>query len=167
VDGAMATCVTSACAGFVSVSILKKVISPAYAVHPGKYKIMDPIANMLTSVMNAQRVGKKRVMVPFSTFKKDLLEFMQSKSMIGSVRVQEGPIQKLIVSLSYDENEKPVLKGANRLSKPGARYYADAKSLPYKYQGVGTVIVSTSKGLMDEKQARKAKLGGEIICVIW
>ena len=128
---------------------------------------MDPIANMLTSVMNAQRVGKKRVMVPFSSFKKDLLEFMQAKNMIGSVRVQEGPIQKLIVSLSYDENAKPVLNGASRLSKPGTRYYAAATDIPYKYQGVGTVIISTSKGLMDEKQARKAGLGGELICVIW
>lgn len=128
---------------------------------------MDPIANMLTSVMNAQRVGKKRLAVPYSSFKKDLLEFMQAKGFVGSVRVQESPVSKLVISLKYDDNEQPALRGVKRLSKPGARYYAGSEDIPYKYQGVGMVVISTSKGLVDDKQARKQRLGGELICALW
>lgn len=128
---------------------------------------MDPIANMLTSLMNAQRVGKKRVAVPYSTFKKSLLDFMQQKGFVASVRTQESPISKLVVTLAYDENEKPVLQGTRRLSKPGARYYVASDDIPYSYRGIGMMVISTSKGLMTDNEARRQKLGGEAICALW
>lgn len=127
---------------------------------------MDPIADMLTTLLNAQRVGKKRVAVPYSTFKKSLLEFLQQKGMIASFRVQDSAIQKLIVTLKY-EDEQPAIHGVRRFSKPGSRYYASSTDIPYTYQGIGFVVVSTSAGLKDEKQARKEKIGGELICAIW
>lgn len=128
---------------------------------------MDPVADMLTAILNAQRVGKKRLATPYSVFKKSLLEFLQAKKYIGSVRLQEGPKAQLIVSLAYDENEKPAILGVRRYSKPGSRYYVSAQEIPYTYKGVGMIILSTSSGLMDDKQARKQSVGGELICAIW
>lgn len=128
---------------------------------------MDPIANMLTSIMNAGRVKKKRLAVPYSTFKKSLLTFMQTKGFISAVRVQEAPVSKLVITLAYDEGEQPVLKGIKRMSKPGSRYFSKSEEIPYTFQGIGMLVLSTSKGLMDDKQARKQGLGGEIICALW
>lgn len=127
---------------------------------------MDPIADMLTSLLNAQRVGKKRVAVPYSNFKKSLLEFLQAKGMIASFRLQDSPKAKLIVTLKY-EDEEPAIHGVRRYSKPGSRYYVGSTEIPYTYQGIGLMVVSTPEGLKDEKQARKEKVGGELICAIW
>lgn len=128
---------------------------------------MDPIANMLTTLANGSQVGKKRVAVPYSGFKKSLLEFLQSKELIGSVRLQEGPKAKLVVSLNYSEAGEPAITGVRRYSKPGSRYYVGSDEIPFTYQGSGMVVLSTSQGLMDEKQARRKGLGGELICAIW
>ncbi len=128
---------------------------------------MDPIADMLTSLLNAQRVGKKRAAVPYSEFKKSLLQFLQDKGMIGSFRLQDSPRPKLVVSLKYNEEEEPAIKGVKRYSKPGSRYYVGSEEIPYSYQGIGMIVVSTSAGLKSEKEARKEKLGGELICAIW
>ncbi|MBI3251293.1 MAG: 30S ribosomal protein S8 [Candidatus Andersenbacteria bacterium] len=128
---------------------------------------MDPIADMLTTLLNAQRVGKKRVVVPYSTFKKSLLDFLQQKGVIAACRVQESSKAKLVVTLKYDDSEQPVLHGVRRFSKPGSRYYVGSTEIPYSYQGVGFVVISTSQGLKDEKQARREKIGGELVCAIW
>ena len=128
---------------------------------------MDPIADMLTSLVNAQRVGKKRVAVPYSHFKKNLLTTLQEQGYISSVRVQESPKSKLVVSLAYDDFGNPKIRGVKRMSSPGGRMYARHAKMPYSYEGYGTIIVSTSRGLMDEKKARKDKVGGELVCAIW
>ena len=128
---------------------------------------MDPIANMLTTLLNAQRVGKKRVEVPFSKHKQEILDLLVAKRMVARYRLQEDLKGKLIVSLSYDDNEVPVLKGAKRLSKPGRRVYVKNGRIPYTYTNLGFMIVSTPAGLMDDKQARKQGHGGELICAIW
>lgn len=128
---------------------------------------MDSVANILTILLNGQRVGKERVAVPFSKFAKNFLEFLKKENLIGDVRVQESPIAKLVVSLAYEEDETPKITGAKRISKPGRRVYAGSAKLPYTQQDRGMIIVSTPDGLMDEKHARGKNIGGELICAIW
>ena len=127
---------------------------------------MDPIANMLTTILNAQRVGKKRVAVPYSRHKKEILDFLQGKGYIAKVRVQESPRAKLVITLAYDE-EQPRLHGVKRLSKPGQRYYAKYNQIPYTYANIGEIVISTSTGMMTDREARKKKIGGELICAVW
>lgn len=128
---------------------------------------MDTIGNTLTILLNGQRVGKKRVAVPFSRFTERLLTFMKEQKLIGDIRLQESPKAKLIVSLAYDEAGKGLITGSNRISKPGRRVYAGAEFLPYSRQESGMIIVSTPEGLMNEKKARGKGIGGELICAIW
>ncbi len=128
---------------------------------------MDPIADMLNTLKNAQKVGKKRVAVPYSRSKKNLLEFLQRKGLVAKIRLQEGPHAKLVVSLAYGEDDAPVITGVKRLSSPGGRIYAPYTEIPYDYDQFGTIIISTSHGLMDSKEARTQKLGGELMCAIW
>ncbi len=128
---------------------------------------MDTIANTLTILLNGQRVGKKRVAVPYSNFTKHLLEFLKAQSFIGDFRMQETPVSKLIISLSYSEAGVPKIGGANRISRPGRRVYAGSAQMPYSRQEKGMIIVSTPEGLMDEKHARGKGIGGELICAIW
>lgn len=128
---------------------------------------MDTVANTLTTLLNAQRVGKERVAVPYSRFSQSLLEFLKAQSLIGDFRLQESPKAKLVVSLSYNEAGKPAIAGAKRISKPGRRVYASASNLPYTYQKNGMIVVSTPEGLMDEKHARGKGIGGELICAVW
>lgn len=128
---------------------------------------MDPIADMITSLVNGQRAGKKRVAIPYSRFKKSLLDMLIKKEMVAHVRVQEGVKAKLIVTLIYNEDGQPRIRGVRRLSKPGRRLYAGSNEMPFAYNGIGFVIVSTPQGLIDESQARREKIGGELICAIW
>ena len=127
---------------------------------------MDPIGDMLTSLINAQRAGKARVAVPHSKFKKQLLDFLVQKGMVDHVRMQESPRSKLVVTLKYPNGE-PAIRGVRRISKPGQRVYASAARMPYSYQSIGFVVISTPQGLIDESQARRQKVGGELICAIW
>lgn len=127
---------------------------------------MDPIANMLTSLLNAQRVAKKRVAIPYSRFKASLLALLQTKGLVAKVRLQEGAHPKLIVSLAYDAS-RPRLHGARRVSTPGRRIYVTARKIPYVYDGAGVAVISTSQGLLDDQQARRRKLGGELVCTVW
>lgn len=122
---------------------------------------------MLTTLINAQRVGKRRVAIPYSSFTKELLEFLQQRGLVASVRVQEAPRAKLVVTLKYDEDNQPIIHGVRRLSKPGSRYYARARAIPYRYAKVGLIVLSTSRGLKDDRAARQEKVGGELICAIW
>ncbi|MCE9642798.1 MAG: 30S ribosomal protein S8 [Candidatus Andersenbacteria bacterium] len=128
---------------------------------------MDSVANILTILLNGQRVGKERVAVPYSKFAKNFLDFLKKENLIGDVRLQETPIAKLVVSLAYEDDETPKIAGAKRISKPGRRVYVGSDNLPYSQQDNGMIIVSTSEGLMDEKHARGKKVGGELICAIW
>lgn len=128
---------------------------------------MDTVANMLTTLINAQRVGKRRVAIPYASFTKELLEFLQQRGLVASVRVQEAPKAKLVVTLAYDDNNQPAIHGVRRLSKPGSRYYSRSTAIPYRYAKIGFILLSTSKGLKDDRQARREKVGGELICAIW
>lgn len=129
---------------------------------------MDSIANMLTSIINAQRVGKPRVAVGYSRLKEALARLLQTKGFIAAVRVQEGPQQQLIITLAYDEESRqPRMAGIRRLSTPGRRQYVRRDQVPYPLTDRGAIVLSTSQGLMDERQARAAGVGGELVCEVY
>lgn len=128
---------------------------------------MDPIADMLTRIRNAYHSRKADVVVPYSKFKDNLAVVLQKEGWIKSFEVKEEGVDKhLIVQLKYQEGE-PAISGIKRVSKPGQRIYKGNSDLPKVMGGMGTTIISTSKGLMTDAVARKQKVGGEIICQIW
>lgn len=127
---------------------------------------MDTIGNMLTSLVNAQRVKKERVLIPYSRVHESLLKLLEARGRIGHVSRKEGTAGKLLVTLKYDDG-KPSIRGVRRLSKPGGRHYVGTGGLPYPTHGNAFYVVSTSQGLMDQMRARREKLGGELMCEIW
>ncbi|MDP2933895.1 MAG: 30S ribosomal protein S8 [bacterium] len=127
----------------------------------------DPIADMLTQIRNAFAVGKAGVILPYSKFKHQLGEILAREGFIEEVSVAtRGSEKTLSFKLKY-LNSKPVLTNVVRVSKPGQRIYSGSTELPRTQSGFGVTIVSTSKGLLTDKQARKQNLGGEVICQIW
>jgi len=127
---------------------------------------MDSIANTLTTIVNAQRVSKERVAVPYSNFAEQLAKFLQEKGMVAKTRVQGDEKRKLIITLQYDGKD-PVIQAVEKISKPGNRKYVRAGELPYTGSKPGFYVVSTSRGLMDQDKARAEKLGGELLCAVW
>jgi small subunit ribosomal protein S8 len=130
--------------------------------------MMDTIADMLTRIRNAHAVKKTEVSLPYSKFKHSLANVLASEGWIKSVETrQEAKFQNLVLILKYTSAGMPVISGITRVSKPGQRIYSKNTEIPRALGGVGTTIVSTSKGLMTDKHARKQKVGGEVICQIW
>ena len=131
----------------------------------------DPIADMLTRIRNAARTRKAEVFVPFSKMKLAILKIMKKHGFIsGFEEVEKSPENKfggLQVSLKYDENKQAAISGLKRISKPGRRIYAAKDKLPVVLNNFGISIISTSAGLMTNKEAKKKGLGGEIICEIY
>lgn len=128
---------------------------------------MDTVANTLTTLVNAQRVKKERVALPYSRLNEKLVELLAAQKRVATYRVQEGTPAKLIVTLQYDSASMPAIRGARRISRPGARHYVSRAELPYPTHGEGFYVVSTPQGLMSEAQARKSGFGGELIGEIW
>ncbi len=128
---------------------------------------MDTIANMLVALVNAQKVGKGRVVVPYSQFKESLINVMQKKGVVVKYKVKDGVKPKLIITLAYDDKGSPKIHELRRVSKPGCRVYNTYNDFPHRGGRPGFYIVSTSHGLMDEIEAKQKKLGGELICVVW
>lgn len=129
---------------------------------------MDTISDMLTRIRNAALVKKTEVVLPYSKFKHNLAKLLASEGWVRTVAVKEdGKFKNLSIELKYTGNGLPVISGINRVSKPGQRIYSKNTEIPRSLGGVGTTIVSTSKGLMTDKLARKNKVGGEVICQIW
>lgn len=127
---------------------------------------MDPVANMLTSLVTAQRMGKERVAVPYSRFKEKLASLLKEKKVIAAMRVQEGAKPKIVITLAYEKDE-PMIRVVRRLSSPGQRRYVTKGELPWAGGRPGFYVVSTSSGLMDEAEARQRGLGGELVCEVW
>jgi small subunit ribosomal protein S8 len=128
----------------------------------------DPISDFLTRIRNASMVNKPTVSVPHSKFKYELSKLLKTEGYISDVKVNsESSKKELQIDLKYSENGSPVLAGLNRLSTPGRRLYVGSDELPRNNGGLGTVIVSTSRGLLSDSEARKRKLGGELICEVW
>jgi len=128
----------------------------------------DPIADMLTRIRNANMVSHQNVMIPASKLKIALAELLKSEGYIANYEVvEESKFKYINVTLKYDEANKPVITNLQRVSKPGLRTYAKSKNIPQVFGGMGIAIVSTSKGLLTDRRARKENLGGEILCYVW
>lgn len=128
----------------------------------------DPIADMLTRIRNASAVKKPEVKIPFSKVKFKIAEILQREGYIGNLSTEEvrKGINQLVVKLKYN-NKKPVITNIKRISKPGQRIYAGKDELPRVLNNLGLAVISTSKGLMTNKEARRQGLGGEVICEIY
>ena len=128
----------------------------------------DPIADMLTRIRNANQVHHESVSLPSSKLKLELAKLLKSEGFIADYEVKEdGHFKTLTITLKYDEHKKPVITKLERVSKPGLRSYSKAKNLPQVLGGMGVAIVSTSKGLLTDRKARKENLGGEVLCYIY
>ncbi|MBO8169402.1 MAG: 30S ribosomal protein S8 [Thermoanaerobacteraceae bacterium] len=128
----------------------------------------DPIADFLTRIRNANMVNKETVEVPASKLKKAIAEIFKEEGYIKDVEyVEDGKQGILRLYLKYGPNNEKVITGLKRISKPGLRVYASKDEIPRVLGGLGVAVISTSKGVMTDKQARKAGVGGEVICYIW
>ena len=128
----------------------------------------DPIADMLTRIRNANNAGHKDVMVPASNIKKAIANILLEEGYINKVDFIEDNKQGMLkITLKYGQNGEKVIAGLKRISKPGLRIYASNEDLPKVLNGLGVAIISTSKGVMTDKLARKNNVGGEVICYVW
>lgn len=128
----------------------------------------DPIADMLTRIRNANHRKHPDVEMPASNVKLEILKVMQDEGFVGKIEEIQDEKQGLLkVTLKYTVNKEEVIKGIKRISKPGLRVYARASEMPRVLNGLGVAIVSTSNGVMTDKEARKLKVGGEVIAYIW
>ena len=132
----------------------------------------DPIADMLTRIRNAQTVSKTEVVVPFSKMKLEIATILKQEGFIKSVATREAGsdgnrFDEIIIGLKYANSKEPAITSLKRISKPGERVYATKDQLPRVLNNLGIAIISTSHGLMTNKQARKSGLGGETICEIY
>ena len=128
----------------------------------------DPIADMLTRIRNANSAKKQVVDIPASNMKKAIAEILVEQGYIKSFEEIKDEKQGVIrVTLKYDENGQKVISGLKRISKPGLRIYVNKDELPRVLNGLGIAIISTSKGIMTDKEARKNSLGGEVMAYVW
>ena len=128
----------------------------------------DPIADMLTRIRNANLVSHPTVELPSSKLKVALARLLKEEGFISNYAEKtEGKFKVLSIELKYDESNKPVITSLKRVSKPGLRNYCKAKNLPQVLGGLGVAVVSTSKGLLTDRKARKENLGGEVLAYIY
>ena len=130
--------------------------------------ITDPVADMLTRVRNANNAKHETVDVPASNMKKSIAQILLDEGYIKSFTVEDDGLQGMIhITLKYNAGKEKVITGLRRVSKPGLRVYARCEELPKVLGGLGIAIISTSKGLMTDKEARKNAIGGEVLAYIW
>jgi small subunit ribosomal protein S8 len=128
----------------------------------------DPIADMLTRIRNANQMKHKTVDVPASKLKMEILNLLKLEGYIVDFeRIDEGVQGTLKITLKYLKNDERVVRGLKKISKPGLRVYAKTDDLPRVLNGLGIAIISTSRGLMTDRDARKEKVGGEVIAYVW
>ncbi len=128
----------------------------------------DPIADMLTRIRNANMVSHPSVSMPSSKLKVQLARLLKEEGFITDYSEKvEGKFKVLEITLKYDANNKPIITKLERISKPGLRNYSKAKNLPKVLGGMGIAIVSTSKGLLTDRKARKENIGGEVLCYVY
>ena len=129
--------------------------------------VTDPIADLLTRIRNPNMVNHAQVEIPSSKLKVELVKILKEEGYIQDYEIKEKDgFKVIVVELKYISN-KPVIRGLQRVSTPGLRTYSKAKNLPRVFGGMGVAIVSTSKGLMTDKLARKENIGGEVLCYVW
>jgi small subunit ribosomal protein S8 len=128
----------------------------------------DPIADMLTRIRNASLVQHKQVVIPTSKIKVSIAKILQEEGFIDGYTVTaDRPQGNLVLRLKYTGRGEPVITGLERVSKPGKRVYTGHQGIPWVRAGLGISIISTPKGLMTGRQARRNKLGGELLCNVW
>ena len=131
-------------------------------------QISDAIADLLTRIRNASAAKHEYVDIPASNMKKAIVQILVDEGYVQSYTVKEDGKQGIIrVALKYTEDKKAVITGLRRVSKPGLRIYAKCEEMPKVMKGLGIAIVSTPKGVMTDRQARKEKVGGEILAFVW
>ena len=131
-------------------------------------QITDSIGDMLTRIRNANSAKHDTVKVPASNMKKAIAQILVDEGYIKGFTVEEDGKQGVIeISLKYGPNKSSVITGLRRVSKPGLRIYSNAENLPKVMKGLGVAIISTSKGIMTDREARKANIGGEVLAFIW
>ena len=129
--------------------------------------VTDPIADMLTRVRNANQMRYKEVEVPASKMKNEIARILKAEGFIVDYKVKKNNIQDILVlSLKYVDKER-VITGLKRISKPGLRVYVKAEEVPSVLNGLGIAIISTSKGVMTDKRARRENVGGEVLAFVW
>lgn len=128
----------------------------------------DPIADMLTRLRNANAAYHETVAMPYSKIKAHIAEILQKEGYVQSWRTEDAPVGKnLVVTLKYGPTRERSIAGIRRVSKPGLRVYAKKDNLPRVLGGLGVAIISTSSGLMTDKQAKKNGVGGEVLAYVW
>lgn len=128
----------------------------------------DPIADMLTRIRNANTVKHETVDVPASNIKKEIVRILLEEGFVRGYDVIEDEKQGIIrIQLKYGQSGERVISGLKRISKPGMRVYASNHEVPKVLNGLGISVISTSKGILTDKQARKENVGGEVICYVW
>ncbi|MEA3407015.1 MAG: 30S ribosomal protein S8 [Chloroflexota bacterium] len=130
--------------------------------------VTDSVGDMLTRIRNSLAMGYDDVIIPSSRLKEAIARVLQSEGYIyGYEVVRDGSYPVLRVHLKYTEDEEPVLRGLERVSKPGCRIYTKKKDIPWVKAGLGNVILSTPQGVMTGREARRVGVGGEILCKVW
>ena len=128
----------------------------------------DPIADFLTRIRNANSVNHEKVEIPSSKMKKTLAEILKQEGYIKNFEyIEDGKQGLLRLYLKYGNDKQKVITGIKRISKPGLRIYARKDQLPRVLGGLGIAVISTSHGIMTDKEARKKQLGGEVVCYVW
>ena len=130
--------------------------------------VTDPIADLLTRIRNANQMRYNEVVIPSSNVKLQIVKILKNEGYIKDCKLEKNEVQdNIIVTLKYGQNKERVISGLKRISKPGLRVYAKAEDVPMVLNGLGISIVSTSKGIMTGKEARKENLGGEVLAYVW
>ena len=128
----------------------------------------DPIADLLTRIRNANVVRHEIVEVPSSTIKKEIANILLQEGYLKNIEeYNDGVVPMMRLAMKYGQNNERVITGLKRISKPGLRVYSKNEDIPKVLNGLGVAIISTSKGLVADREARKLGLGGEVICYIW
>lgn len=130
--------------------------------------ISDPIGDMLTRIRNALMAKHAYVLLPTSRLKKAVADLLAEEGYVGKVEEIPGEVQgQLRIHLKYDDKRKPLISNLKRVSKPGRRVYKGKEDIPWVLSGVGIAILSTSRGVMTDRQARRLGVGGEVLCYVW
>ncbi len=129
--------------------------------------VTDTIADMLTRIRNANQMRYEEVSVPSSNIKKEIARILKEEGYINDFRLEDNDVQGTIVLTLKYKNKERVITGLRRISKPGLRVYCKSNEIPKVLNGLGIAIISTSKGIMTDKEARKENIGGEVLAYIW
>ena len=130
--------------------------------------LTDPIADMLTRIRNAQRVGHPAITLPASKLKQKVADVLATEGFVQGVELKDDGLQgELTITLKYGQEKAPAINEIKRISRPGKRVYVGVREVPRVKNGLGIAVLSTSKGVMVDREARTQRLGGELLCTVW